>query len=175
LRGKRWQIILAGTGGQGLILAGEVLAKAAIFEGKKVIQTQSYGAQTRGGYSQAEVIISDEEIYFPKCDQPNLILALSQVAYDKYKGNVTNDCIILYDQEIVTTNCRENDIGYSFNHRAIELGNTKILNSIALGVVLRICSILKNTSVIKVLKEELPERILELNLEAFNLGYESNN
>ncbi len=171
MKKKQWQFILAGTGGQGLILAGAVLAKAAISEAKKVIQTSSYGAQSRGGFSQAEVIISDGEIYFMKCDKPNFILALSQAAYDKYKDNVTSECIILYDHDTVISNKRMNDKGYSFNQRAIELGNSKVINSVALGAILKLCPILENESVIRKLKEELPEKVVPLNLEAFEVGY----
>ena len=78
------QIVLTGTGGQGLILAGIILAEAAVLDGKQAIQTQSYGPEARGGASRAEVIISDEAIDYPKVQKADTLLAMSQEAFDKY-------------------------------------------------------------------------------------------
>ena len=76
---KRYEIRLAGSGGQGLILAGVILAEAAgIYDGKFVCQTQSYGPEARGGASKAEVVISDEEIDYPKAIRPDVLLAMNQ-------------------------------------------------------------------------------------------------
>ena len=72
------QIVLSGTGGQGLILAGIILAEAAVLDGKQAIQTQSYGPEARGGASKAEVIISDEAIDYPKVLDADVLLAMSQ-------------------------------------------------------------------------------------------------
>ena len=77
------EFILAGTGGQGLILAGILLAEAAILDGRNVVQTQSYGIASRGGLSQAEVIIDDEEIIFQQVRKPDCILALTEEATTK--------------------------------------------------------------------------------------------
>jgi len=85
---NNWQVVLAGDGGQGLIVGGRMLARAAILEGKNAVQTQSYGIAARGGYSEAQVLISKGEIYSPKCEKPNLILALTQAAYDRYYEQV---------------------------------------------------------------------------------------
>ena len=75
---KRWEIRLSGTGGQGLILAGIILAEAAIIDGFNAVQSQSYGPEARGGASKAEVIISDEEINYPKIGNAGILLAMSQ-------------------------------------------------------------------------------------------------
>ena len=85
---KRWEIRLSGTGGQGLILAGIILAEAAIIDGFNAVQSQSYGPEARGGASKAEVIISDEEINYPKIGNAGILLAMSQKAYDKYSPQV---------------------------------------------------------------------------------------
>ena len=79
-----WQISLSGTGGQGLILAGIILAEAAIIDGKEAVQTQSYGPEARGGSSKAEVIIADAPIDYPKVTKADLMLSMSQAACDKY-------------------------------------------------------------------------------------------
>ena len=77
------QIVLTGTGGQGLILAGIILAEAAVLDGKQAIQTQSYGPEARGGASRAEVLISDEAIDYPKVQKADTLLAMSQEAFNK--------------------------------------------------------------------------------------------
>src|SRR5512142_1072470 len=82
---ERYEIRLSGTGGQGLIIAGIILAEAAgIYDGKYVCQTQSYGPEARGGASKAEVVISDEEIDYPMAIKPDVLLAMSQKACDSY-------------------------------------------------------------------------------------------
>lgn len=169
---KIWQIVLAGTGGQGLIVGGVSLAKAAILEGKNAVQTQTYGIQSRGGYSHAEVIIHQGEIYFPKCDQPDLVLALSQAAYDRFKDKVSEECIILFDQDAVKSIGRKKDLGYPFAAKVIDLGNEKAINSLFLGSVARICPAVTKASLAKVLGDTLPVKALDLNLKALDLGYE---
>lgn len=168
---EQWQIVLGGTGGQGLILGGVSLAKAAVAEGKNAVQTQTYGIQTRGGYSQAEVVISDGTVYFPKCDTPDLVLALSQAAYDRYKSKISADCIVLYDRDAVTGAGRAKDIGYPFQAKAIDLGNEKVINSLALGAVIKLCPVVSKESMAKVLEGALPAKALSLNLRALELGY----
>ncbi|HBW34790.1 2-oxoacid:acceptor oxidoreductase family protein [Desulfosporosinus sp. BICA1-9] len=171
MAGKTWQIVLAGTGGQGLILGGVTLAKTAVLEGKNAVQTQTYGIQSRGGYSQSEVIISGEDIYFPKCDQPDLVLALSQGGYDRYSNIVSNECLILYDQDVVKSSHRVHDVGYPFSAKAIDLGNPKTINSLFLGSVLKLCPVVSKESLTKVLEDSLPGKILAINLKALELGY----
>lgn len=172
MAGKTWQIVLAGTGGQGLILGGVTLAKAAVLEGKNAVQTQTYGIQSRGGYSQSEVVISEEDIYFPKCDRPDLVLALSQQGYERYRNIVSDECIILYDQDVVKNTDRAHDVGYPFSARVMDIGNVKAINSLFLGSVLKLCPVVSKESLTKVLEDSLPIKILAINLKALNLGYE---
>ena len=98
-----WQISLSGTGGQGIILAGIILAEAAILENKKVIQTQSYGPEARGGASKAEVIISDENIDYPKIVTADVLLVMSQEACDKYSGILIKGGRLIVDTSAITT------------------------------------------------------------------------
>lgn len=172
MAGRTWQIVLAGTGGQGLILGGVTLAKAAVLEGKNAVQTQTYGIQSRGGYSQSEVVISDEEVYFPKCDRPDLVLALSQGGYDRYRNIISDECIILYDQDVVKSSNRVHDVGYPFSAKALDIGNAKAINSLFLGSVLKLCPVVSKKSLAKVLEDSLPAKILAINLTALDLGYE---
>jgi 2-oxoglutarate ferredoxin oxidoreductase subunit gamma len=94
----RKEFRLSGSGGQGLILAGKILAEAAaIYDGKNATQSQSYGPEARGGSSRSEIIVSDEEIDYPKAVNIDLLLAFTQEACDKYKKDVKDDGIVLVD------------------------------------------------------------------------------
>lgn len=95
------ELRLSGSGGQGLLLAGIILSEAAILENKNAVQTQSYGPEARGGASKAEVIISHDDIDFPKVTIPNIVLALTQVASDKYIETVAEDGIVIVDDKII--------------------------------------------------------------------------
>ena len=92
---KGYEYRLAGSGGQGLILAGIILAEAAgVYEGYSVVQTQSYGPESRGGASRAEVILSDEAIDYPKVTQPNVLLCLTQEACRRYAADLADDGLV---------------------------------------------------------------------------------
>ncbi len=92
----------SGTGGQGLITAGIILAEAAILDGKEAIQSQSYGPEARGGSSKAEAIISDDKIYFGRVTCPDVLLAMSQEAANKYTKDCGKDSIVITDSLFVT-------------------------------------------------------------------------
>ena len=95
---------MSGAGGQGLILAGAILAEAAgVFEGKEVVQTQSYGIQARGGASQSTIIISDRPIKFPEVLNPHILLCLSQGAYERYAPRLREDGLLIVDRDLVNT------------------------------------------------------------------------
>ena len=96
--GKRYEVRLSGEGGQGLILAGVILAEAAaIYDNKNAIQTQSYGPEARGGACKSEVIISEDEIDYPKATRIDLLLALTQEACDRYAGELKQEGILVAD------------------------------------------------------------------------------
>jgi 2-oxoglutarate ferredoxin oxidoreductase subunit gamma len=130
-----FEVILAGTGGQGLILAGILLAEAAILEGKNVVQTQSYGIASRGGLSLAEVIIDTEEIVFQQVQKPDCILALTEEAVKKYETWASKGVPILYDSTLVNARTAPNLAGYAFTRKASDLGNESSVNLLALGTL----------------------------------------
>ncbi len=169
---KNWQIILAGEGGQGLILAGRILSEAAIIDGNSVSLTSSYGIAARGGYSEAQVVISEGEIYYPKCASPDLLLALTQQAYDRYADKVTDDCLIIYDKKDVSNNNGKNEVGFDFKAALLTLGNLKVINSLFLGVILKHRDIVSTESMSESLKKNIPPKIQEINLKAFQYGLE---
>lgn len=97
---KYTEIRLSGSGGQGIILMGIILAEAAIMNGVNAIQSQSYGPEARGGASKAEVIINDGEIDFPKVRKPDILLALTQEAFDKYIVDIKEGGIVILDEKL---------------------------------------------------------------------------
>jgi len=104
-RPQKIEIRLSGTGGQGLILAGVILAEAAaIYDKKNAVQTQSYGPEARGGASKSEVIISDGEILYPKTTRLDYLLALNQESCDRYAKDLKEDGLLLVDKDCITIN-----------------------------------------------------------------------
>ncbi|HTY09330.1 MAG TPA: 2-oxoacid:acceptor oxidoreductase family protein, partial [Candidatus Edwardsbacteria bacterium] len=103
----KYQIRLSGSGGQGMITAGVILAEAAgVHDGKNVVQSQSYGPEARGGASKAEVIIADQAIYFPKATAIDILLAMTQEAWDKYSDDLKPDGIAIVDSFYVKSTGR---------------------------------------------------------------------
>ena len=96
---ERFEIRLSGSGGQGLILAGIILAEAAILDGKNAVQSQSYGPEARGGASRAEVIISNANIDYPKITNTDVLLSLTEEALLKYKYDLRDTGIIILDSK----------------------------------------------------------------------------
>jgi 2-oxoglutarate ferredoxin oxidoreductase subunit gamma len=127
---RRTEIRLAGEGGQGMILAGIILAEAAaIYDGKQAVQTQSYGPEARGGASRSEVVISDSEIDHPEVLSADVVVALSQEAYKKFARTVRAEGLLIVDEDQVQTSAdfagikipiarhRENQAGNHREHR----------------------------------------------------------
>ncbi len=98
--GKKMEIRLAGSGGQGIILATIILAEAAIEAGKYTAQSQSYGPEARGGMCKAEVLIDDEPIGYTKVENPTFLMALTQESLDKYTKSIDKDCLVLVDSSL---------------------------------------------------------------------------
>ena len=135
---ERIEICLSGSGGQGLILAGIILAEAAgIYDNKEAVQTQSYGPEARGGASRSEVIISKDTIDYPKVMKSDILLALTQVACDKYIKNLNDDGIIVADSDLVTQipSISNNIYLYSIAETAQnKIGTKLVTNIISLGI-----------------------------------------
>lgn len=165
----RNEVILAGLGGQGLVLGGVILGEAAMLEGKNVVQTQSYGIATRGGFSQSEVIISEDEIIFQQVEKADVILTLTQETMDMYKD--TPDAIILYDSDLIEAQTGNQFHGYPFTKMAIELGNSGTLNVIALGLISALTNIVSLDSLKSVLTKRFGKKS-GLNLKALEKGAE---
>jgi 2-oxoglutarate ferredoxin oxidoreductase subunit gamma len=173
---QRYEVRLSGSGGQGLVLGGVILAEAvALYEGINAVQTQSYGPEARGGASKSEVIISDAEIDYPKATAIDLLLTLTQESCDKYSPDLKDGGIILADSRMVTK-LPEGD--YKVYHLPIidtakeKVGKVFVANIVALGAIARLVDSVSIESVEKAVLSRVPKGTEELNKRALKLGYE---
>ncbi|NLZ53128.1 MAG: hypothetical protein GX892_08275 [Thermoanaerobacteraceae bacterium] len=168
----RDEVVFAGVGGQGLILAGKIFGEAAILEGKNATQTMAYGVASRGGFSKSDVVISKNDIAYPEVLDPDVVVALSQQAYDRYKDIIKEDCLLIYDGSSIkggeSTGQAE---AYPIAEKAVELNNMKILNMIALGILARRTNIVSLDSLKASLDKNTPSKFKEVNFKAFEEGY----
>jgi 2-oxoglutarate ferredoxin oxidoreductase subunit gamma len=169
---RRVEVRLAGSGGQGLILAGLVLAEAAgVFDGREVAMVQSYGPEARGGTSKAEVIISDEPIDYPLCTQVDLLLVLNQEACDVYSWDLKPSAWIVVDKDLVTHPPSSRAIALPFTAvAAAKLKKTMVANVVALGAIAELTGIVSRRSLERSLLSRAPAGTAELNKKALSLG-----
>lgn len=166
------QIIMGGLGGQGIILSGIVLAEAAVFDGKYSVQTQNYGPESRGGACRTDVIISDLEIFYPKVQNADIFLALSQEAFNKYYKYSRRASIIIIDKNINTNqleNCNKFDIiKYAYN----VIKEPFTVNMISLGIINGLTGIVKNNSIMSAIKKRVPKGTFDVNYSAYKSGFQ---
>lgn len=172
---KRLEVRLAGTGGQGLILAGLILAEAvALYEDKNAVQTQSYGPEARGGSSKSDVVISDSEIYFPKAENPDVLLCLSQEALDENLCYLKDGGTLIVDSELVTDipagSWRVYKIPLTKLARE-RIGKTIVTNILSLGAFAAITKIVSLDALKKATVNRVPKGAEELNMKALEEGY----
>ncbi|NLM43169.1 MAG: 2-oxoacid:ferredoxin oxidoreductase subunit gamma [Clostridiales bacterium] len=169
---EMYEVRLSGSGGQGLITGGIILAEAAILDGKNAVQTQSYGPEARGGASKAEVIISTEKIDFPKIRDCDIFLSLTQKSFDQYGKNVKDNGIIIVDESIDTKS--ENKVIYSLPildtaHNV--LGKPMVTNIVALGVIAAITNVVSRNALEEAVLNRVPKGTEDLNKKALEMGY----
>jgi len=172
---ERYEIRLSGSGGQGLVLAGVMLAEAiGIYEGKNVTQTQSYGPEARGGSSRSDLVVSDGEIYFPKPSKLDLLLALTQDACDKYVDALRADGILVVDSDIVRQPPPvKNLYALPFTHTAKEkLGTTIVTNVVSTAACVAISGICREESFVKSVLARVPKGTEKVNEQACAIGFE---
>jgi 2-oxoglutarate ferredoxin oxidoreductase subunit gamma len=170
--GKRYEIRLSGSGGQGLILAGIILAEAAgVYDGKYVAQTQSYGPEARGGASKAEVVISDEEIDYPMATRPDLLLAMNQSACDAYYYDLKPEGMLVVDSTFVTSTPTTKAVRIPFTQLARqEFGREVVANIVALGALATLTKVVSPEALETAVLSRVPAGTEELNRRALKLG-----
>jgi len=172
----RLEVRVAGFGGQGIIRAGLILAMAAsLFEDKNAVQTQSYGPESRGGSCKSEVVISDEEIDFPKALDPDVLLVMSQAAYTRYVDTLKKSGTLILDPGMIPQ--QKEKLSFQVyevpaTKMAEDMGKTIFANVIMLGALTAITNIVNADAMKNAILSNIPKGTEKLNLEAFEKGYE---
>lgn len=171
----RFEVRVAGFGGQGIIRAGLILAMAAsLFENKSAVQTQSYGPESRGGSCKSEVVISDEEIDFPKALDPDVLLIMSQAAYTRYVDTLKNGATLILDPGMIPQ--QKEKLPFQVyevpaTKMAEEMGKTIFANVIMLGALTSITNIVSLDAMKNAILSNIPKGTEKPNLEAFEKGF----
>lgn len=164
------EIVLAGSGGQGLVVSGIMLAEAAMLEGKNVVQTTSYGIATRGGFSMAEVIIDTGEILFQQVRRVDLALVLTEEAMEKFHGAAEAGAWVFYDTTLMKPRRGGRMLGRPFTGMAGDLGRTNMANVIALGAMAGVTGMVRASSLADVVESRFSGKAREMNLKALEKG-----
>jgi 2-oxoglutarate ferredoxin oxidoreductase subunit gamma len=173
---SRFEVRIAGLGGQGIVTAGVMIGRSAsVFGGKNVTLTQSYGPESRGGASKVEVVISDEKIDYPKVRKPTLIAIMSQEAYRKNITDLNGNVIVVIDPDMVQEDT-SNHITRMFRVPATRiaegLGKRIVANMVMVGAIIGLTNMIDTAAVEKAISKYTPRGTEELNLNAFKNGYE---
>ena len=168
----RQEIRLAGSGGQGIIMAAIVLAEAAgVHEGKEVSQSQSYGPEARGGTCKAEVVISSAPIDYPKVAKPDFLLAMNQSSLNTYFGDLKPTGLLIVDSTLVTKVPTAKTVSIPFTKIAREeFGTDLVANMVALGALGYLSQAVSLESLEEALLSRVPPGTEELNLKALRAG-----
>ena len=170
------QIVLAGVGGQGLVSAGDMLAEAAaIYEKREALMMCAYGSEARGTFTKAEVIIDEKRIYFPEVQKPDVVVALHQIAYERYYSTMPEGSLLIYDSSCVTPkDSPARQLGFPIATLAEEAGDVRSANIAALGML----SALGGTAGLGPLEEMVKKKfaskpkVIERNIQVLHAGYE---
>lgn len=178
VREMRNEVRISGFGGQGIVLAGVILGRgAALYDDKNAVQTQSYGPEARGGASKSEVVISQEEIDYPKVIKPDVLVCMSQQAFDKYCRDIKEGGTVIVDRDLVTVpedfyNGNVKVYKIPFTEIAYkDIGLKIVANMVMLGALVRITGIVSKEAIRKAILDSVPRGTEEKNLMAFEKGY----
>ncbi len=168
----RQEIRLAGFGGQGIILAGYILGKAAaLYGGKNAILTQSYGPEARGGACSAELVVDDQAIDYPMLESPSIVVLMSQEAFKKYGSQAAPGATIMIDSDLVQ-GAPEEWRGIPATRLAEEMGTRISANIVMLGFLTGVTGLLSREAMEEAVRTSVPARTVDLNLKAFAAGYD---
>ena len=173
---ERCRMVFSGSGGQGVITAAIILAEAAVLhEGLEAVQTQAYGAAARGGATRSDVIISDSPINFPKVNQPNVLVCLTQEAYNKFMGIIRPGGLLLTDpryvQPALKVDARQREIPM-YETVMEKIGKPIVFNICMLGTVIGLTEVVSPESIMKTLGKRIPSGFIDMNRQALELGLE---
>jgi 2-oxoglutarate ferredoxin oxidoreductase subunit gamma len=173
---SRTEIRLTGFGGQGIILSGYIVGKAAaIHDKKQATFTQSYGPESRGGACSAQVIISDEPVSYPHLINPSILVVMSQEAYSKYAPTLRDGVLLIVDEDLVETGEVTSNVkllSVPATRLAEELGRKIVANIVMLGFFAAVTDVVSMEALREAVRTSVPKGTEELNLKAFQKGYE---
>lgn len=170
---KRAEVRISGLGGQGVVLAGEILGRAAVYDGKHAVQTQSYGAEARGSAARSEVIISDQKVGFPKVRKCDILVAMSQSALDKHLKDLKKEGTLLVDDDMVKKIPKIK--AKIFKIPATKIAETELksriyANAVMLGALTKITNLVTGKAVEKAIRDSVPEKTKEINFKGLKKG-----
>jgi 2-oxoglutarate ferredoxin oxidoreductase subunit gamma len=181
---NRIEIRLSGFGGQGIILAGYILGKAAaLYDHKHATMTQNYGPESRGGACSAQIIVADAPVSYPHLTQPQVVVAMSQEAYTKYAGELGDGGLLIVDEDLVRPNpltgasgdaqCAQRIrlFGIPSTRIAEEMGRKMVANIVMLGCLAALDQTVSPDALRQAVRESVPKGTEDLNLRAFDRGY----
>lgn len=167
-------MVFSGSGGQGVITAAIILAEAAVlYDGLNAVQSQSYGAEARGGATRSDIIISDSIIHYPKVIQPNVLVCLTQAAYNKFYAIIRPGGLLISDTRYVQT---EKKVDAQQKEMAMyetvmdKIGKPIVFNICMLGAVISLTELVKAESIMKALESRIPADFLDMNRKALDIG-----
>ena len=171
------EVTISGVGGQGMMLCGTMLAEAAaIHDHKKATLSSEYGTETRGTFAKSDVIVSDEEIFFPDVTDPDLVVCLHPIAYARYTGTLDDRCVLIYDSDVVTPDPAQaaHEIGVPISKTALEVGHPQTANIVTMGIIsgyLDLIGVEGAHQRIADFFERKGEKLVNMNKKAFDTGY----
>jgi len=168
------EIIITGFGGQGIILTARILGKsAALGDHRESTMVQSYGPESRGGACSAQVVIADDSIHYPYINQADVLICMSQGGYDKFIGRLKPEGTLLVDQDLVRPRNISTYCGISATRIAEELGHKMMANIIMFGFATAVTQLVSPESARRTVAESVPKGTEEMNITAFNKGWDS--
>lgn len=170
------EIRITGLGGQGIILLGYIIGKAAsIYGDRHATLTQSFGPEARGSACSAQVVVSDTRVLYPYVTSPNILLALSHDGYITHKDTMAEDCTLLYEEDLVKLERHGPKVklfGVPATRIAEELGRKIVLNIVMLGFFGGVTELIPRDALRKAVETSVPSGTEELNIKAFDSGFE---
>jgi len=171
---ERCRMVFSGSGGQGVITAAIILAEAAVlYENLNAVQSQSYGAEARGGSTRSDVIISDSVIHFPKVVQPNVLVCLNQNSYNKFYPIIRPGGLLITDPRFVQTekkvDAQQKEL-VMYETVTAKIGKPIVFNICMLGAVIALTELIHPESIMKVLEHRIPKDFLDMNRQALDIG-----
>ena len=173
-RAGKQEILFTGFGGQGIVLAGRILGKAAaIGDHRNSTLVQAYGPEARGGACSAQVIISDGSIHYPYVRQPAILVCMSQAGFDKFNEQMAENGVLLIDQDLVAPPEKTKEFfSIPSTRLAEEMGRKMMANIIMFGFFTAVTEAVSVDAARKAVKESVPKGTEDMNINAFNKGYD---